>query len=271
MSTPNSTSSPKKISTQLHNDPTIVGYLHNVSPVKKSAKGSEYFSFTIQEKEKKIKALCFSPRKHKANVETEAESGTPCKLTKFTFHATEEDVIWVNAATQINHALEANVDFPCDTDNNKTPVVTTKDLEDIQVFQSVTVCGMVLFGDRRAESIPTKTDLIKREGSFVDEFGNIPITIWNEQIESTEEGFYEIHNIRLRQFKGVKYLSSAIDTVFNKLTENLPDISEQQIKHAKDDLKTNEVTCDNIQSVDIMVFYNCITCSKKVQFQQNSP
>ena len=238
--------------------------------MKKSAKGSEYFSFTIQEKEKTIKALCFAPRKHKANVETNAESGTPCKLTKFTCHATEKDVIWVNAATQINHALEAKVDFPCDTDNEETPVVTTKDLEDIQVYQSVTVRGMVLFGERRAEPVPTKTNLIKREGSFVDEFGNIPITIWNEQIDNTEEGFYEIQNIRLRQFKGEKYLSSATDTVFNKLTENLPVISEQQIKHAKDELKTNEITCDNIQSVDIMMFYNCVTCSKKVQFQQNS-
>ena len=175
--TPNSTSSPKKISTQPHKDPTIVGYLHNVSPVKKSAKGSEYFSFTVQEKKKKIKALCFSPRKHKANVETKAESGTPYKLTKFTYHATEEDVIWVNAATQINHALEANDDFPCDTDNNETPVVTTKDVQDIQVYQSVTVHGMVLFGDRRAEPVPTKTDLItlvkKPPGSRRD-LGRIP-------------------------------------------------------------------------------------------------
>ena len=102
----------------------------------------------------------------------------------------------MKAATQINHALEANVDFPCDTDNNETPAVTTKDLEDIQVNQSATVHGMVLFGDRRAEPVPTKTHLIKRKG-FVDEFGNIPIIIWKEQIERTEEGFYEIHNIRL--------------------------------------------------------------------------
>ena len=61
--------------------------------------------------------------------------------------------------------------FPCDTDNNKTPVVTTTDLEDIRVYQSVTVRGMILFGDRGVEPVPTKTDQIKREGSFVDEFG----------------------------------------------------------------------------------------------------
>ena len=139
--------------------------------MKKSAKGSDYFSFTVQEKEKKIKGLYFSQRKHKANVETKAEGGAPFKLTKFTYHATEENVSWVKAATQINHALEANVDFPCDTNNNKTPVVTTTDLEDIRVYQSVTVRGMILFGDRGVEPVPTKTDQIKREGSFVDEFG----------------------------------------------------------------------------------------------------
>ena len=204
-------------------------------------------------------------------MESKAESGKPCKLTKFSVHATEENVIWVNAATQINDALEAKVDFCCDTHYNETPVVTTKDLDDIQVYQTITVRGMVLFGENKAQSVPTKTDLIKREGSFVDEVGNIPIAIWNEHIESTQEGFYEIQNIRLRQFKGEKYLSSAIDTVFKKLTENLPHISEQNIKDAKDELKTNEVISENIQTVDIMVFYNCPTCSKKVQFQQSSP
>ena len=116
-------------------------------------------------------------------------------------------------------------------------MVTTTDLEDIRVYQSVTVRGIVLFGDRGVESVPTKTDLIKREGSFVDEFGSIPITLWNEQIESTEEGFYEIYNIRLRQFKGVKYLSSARDTVFNKLTENLPEISENKSNAQKTNSK----------------------------------
>ena len=47
-------------------------------------------------------------------------------------------------------------------------------------FIKVSVYGMVLFGDNKAEPVPNKTDLIKKEGSFVDEFGNIPITIWNK-------------------------------------------------------------------------------------------
>ena len=75
-------------------------------------------------------------------------------------------------------------------------MVNTKDL-DIQVYQSITVHGMVLFGDNKAEPVPNKTDLIKKKGSFVDEFGSIPIMIWNKQIETEEEGLYEIKNVRL--------------------------------------------------------------------------
>ena len=75
-------------------------------------------------------------------------------------------------------------------------MVNTKDL-DIQVYQSITLHGMILFGDNKAEPVPNKTDLIKKKGSFVDEFGSIPIMIWNKQIETEEEGLYEIKNIRL--------------------------------------------------------------------------
>ena len=60
----------------------------------------------------------------------------------------------------------------------------------------------------------------------MDEFGTIPITIWNKQIETVEERFYEIKNIRLQKFKREKYTSTVTNTVFNKLNENLPHISQ---------------------------------------------
>ena len=41
----------------------------------------------------------------------------------------------------------------------------------------------------------TKLILSKRKDPFVHEFGTMPITIWNKQIETVEEGFYEMNNI----------------------------------------------------------------------------
>ena len=149
----------------------------------------------------------------------------------------------MNTATQINDALEAKVDFCRKANDNTSPVVNTKDLDDIQVYQSITVHGMVLFGDNKAQPVPNKTDLIKKEESFVGKFGTMPITIYNKQIEIVEEGFYEIKNVCLWQFKGEKYISAVTDTMFNKLTEKLLHISQQKIKDAKEKLKTNEITC----------------------------
>ena len=105
---------------------------------------------------------------------------------------------------------------------------------------------MVLFGDNKAEPVPNKTDLIKKRGSFVDECGSIPIMIWNKQIETEEEGLYEIKNIRLWQFKGEKYISAVTDTPFNKFAENLSLIPQRNIKDTKEEIKTNEITCDHI-------------------------
>ena len=101
----------------------------------------------------------------------------------------------MNTATQINNALEVTADFCREANDNKTPMANTKDVDNIQVYQGITVHGMVLFGDNKAEPVPNKTDLIKKEGSFVHEFGTMPITIWNKQIETVEEGFYEMNNI----------------------------------------------------------------------------
>ena len=90
----------------------------------------------LQCAEKQIrKAFCFSPKKHKGNVVSRVESGLPCKLTTFSFHKTEDNVNWVNTATQINDALEVTADFCREANDNKTPMANTKDVDNIQVYQ----------------------------------------------------------------------------------------------------------------------------------------
>ena len=75
---------------------SIIGYVKNVSPCRLSAKGSEYFSFNVVAKAGTVKALCFSPKRHKRNVDQKAESGVPCKITKLNCDEKDKDVIFVN-------------------------------------------------------------------------------------------------------------------------------------------------------------------------------
>lgn len=61
-------------SSQPSTPPSVMGYIQNLSPTMISKKGSECFSFNVQKKDGKVKAMCFSPKKHKANIEKRAES-----------------------------------------------------------------------------------------------------------------------------------------------------------------------------------------------------
>ncbi|CAH3140985.1 unnamed protein product, partial [Porites evermanni] len=132
-------------------------------PSKQRAKGSEFFSFTIQEEVQKIEALCFSPKKHKGNVVSRVESGLPCKLTKFSFHKTEDNVNWVNTATQINDALEATLDFCREANDNKTPVANTKDVDNIQVIKVSQFMAWLFLEITRQNLSLTKLILSKRK------------------------------------------------------------------------------------------------------------
>ena len=132
----------------------ILGYVKNVSPCKVSAKGSQYFSFNVVEKNRTVKALCFSPKRHKGNIDRKAESGIPCKITKFNRDPDEKDVVFINYNTNVDEAPETTVDYSLaarerirnNTHPMSRPNTPLTEVENIQVYQlstSVLCCSSV--------------------------------------------------------------------------------------------------------------------------------
>ena len=240
-----------------------------------SSKGTEYFSFTVQKHDSSVKAVCFSPKKHKQQVESNAESCSPCKLTKFVPHPSEEDVIWVNKNTEIDDARDTEVNFSFRKINETATITTTKDVAEIKVNQIVTIRGLLLFGEKKPEQVPSKPHLTKLETSLVDDYGSIPVTLWNKQINTARDGqHYEIQNIRVRQYNGQKYLSSTTETKL-LLSKQLGQLEPQAIQQAKETLKRQiqeaEVLCAQVLTVEILKYFTCVNCNKKVQSRQESP
>lgn len=73
---------------------------------------------------------------------------------------------------------------------------------------------MILIDENeRPQQIPDKPKLTKQYGCFVNDFGTIPITLWNEQITLVKSGeYFEFQNMRLRKYSGNLYLSSITAT-----------------------------------------------------------
>ena len=242
-----------------------------------SSKGSEYFSFTAQKHDSSVKAVCFSPRKHKQQVQSKAKSCSPCKLSKFVPHPGEKDVIWVNNNTEIDNARDTEVNFSFRKIENETvAITTTKDVADIKVNQIVTIRGLLLFGEKKPEQVPSRPNLTKLETSLVDDHGSIPVTLWNEQINTAQDGqHYEIQNIRVRQYSGKKYLSSTTETKLLLSKHQLGQLRPEAIQQAKEALKRQlqeaEVLCDQVLTVEILKYFTCVNCKKKVQSRQESP
>jgi len=255
------------------NPPVILGYIQDVSPIKISANKSEYFSFVVQQKDSSIKAVCFSPKKHKNLVEQKAESCSPCKVTKYTLNRNEKDAIWVRDHTDIDDAIETEVEFSYKKKENDLAALTnTSQLNEIKVYQLVTVRGMIVIDEKeRPQQIPGKENLTKLDGCFVDDFGTIPITLWNEQIAVVKSGeYYEFQNIRLRKYSGNLYLSSTTSTNIKQISVDKA-LPKEAVQEAAERFKMREIVCDDVQTADVLKYYSCINCMKKVPFRQDSP
>lgn len=258
----------------------LLGYIHNVSPNQISKKGSPYFSFFIQEKEKVRKAICFSQDKRKL-VESKAESCSPCKVSKFreSDDALEgqNKLLWINNNTRIDDAPDTLVDFAynsgmASSTGMSSPKTTIKNLENVRVNGLVTVQGLVTFGSNKPEQAGS-TALTKLEGFIIDESECIALTIWNDDIKCVQDGKrYVAENLRLRQYQGVKYLTSTRESNFKLLKEDELQISPEMIETAatKLQVKSREVKCFGMTTVEIIDYYSCVKCHKKIQSRPDS-
>jgi len=75
-------------------------------------------------------------------------------------------------------------------------LTNTCQLKEIKVYQLVMVRGMILIDKHEwPKQIPGKANLTKVDGCFVDNFGDIPINLWNEQIGLVKSGEYGIYRV----------------------------------------------------------------------------
>ena len=262
----------KKSATEGSNALAILGYIQDVGPTKLSGKNSEYFTFVEQQKDSSVKAVCFSPKKHKSIVEQKPEICSPCKVTKYVVNRNKKDAIWFRDYSEIDDAIETEVDFSYEKIKNELAALSnTSQLKEIKVFQLVMVCGMILIDkSERPQQIPGKANLTKVDGCFVDDFGTIPITLWNEQICLVKSGeYYEFQNMRLRKYSGNLYLSSNAGTKIKQISVDKA-VPEKALQEAAERLKMHEIVCDDIQTAEVLKYYSCVNCMKKVPFRQDS-
>ena len=159
-------------------------YVHSVSPVKRSDTNCQYFDMKLQTKDETVRAVCFSPEKHKT-LKAKGESCQPCKIymVKRSRISDGEDVI-MNKRTRIGDG-KCNFDHAAISDVTKVQV---NELNDVQANKIVDIEGKITYLGVPQEVMYQGKPLVKQSAILSDSTGSIMIAIWDKLVETIRDG-----------------------------------------------------------------------------------
>ncbi|CAB3979082.1 Hypothetical predicted protein [Paramuricea clavata] len=235
----------------------IVGFLHNLSPLKHSDK-TKYFDVQVQTKNGIVRGICFAHQK-RGEFETFSNTKSPVKMK----NVSQKDeghhrTILMNSRTQLE---ETNVDFDF---VEIPPIENISSLSAINENQLVTLKAKVvqLSGEKiiTTRSGPKK----KREGFLVDPFGSIRIVIWESFCEDVEDGeTYNFKNIRVKNDSSEVYVTTPPNGCSIVSTSPFEGILVSPSK-LPDSFTTTTVIADIEGISNFNAYISCRSCNKKI-------
>lgn len=249
----------------------LVGYIHKVSPSKRSRRNIEYFNFRLQDKTGETPGVCFSPGKRNLFVERE-KTKTAVKLARFNM-SKDGKTIFINDMTKLTSPNSSEYDFQFqDTtvkgkNNLKTVLESSADME------MVDVVAKVVYKDAQFRQVGS-AKLKRSECIIGDESSNVKLVLWEGDIEKVNVGeVYAFGNVRIRDdgmMEGKKLLNTTKDTSIEKQNEhplkNLATTAEKLTETTTMSFGNETLTVRFIHSVEELTRYKvCCDCKRKIQ------
>ena len=154
-----------------------VGFLHNISPLKKG----KYFDFQLQEKDKTVRGVCFSPQKRKLFTDlSDKNSAVAIKRFRIDTNSNSQDLLMDD---------DVIIDAYSDVDFEKQDLPTTMNVSTTKSVcpgQIVTVTGKIahLYPPKQVGS----KNLHMLNAVLIDPSGTITLTLWEQYINKVQHG-----------------------------------------------------------------------------------
>lgn len=196
-------------------DDGIVGYLHNLSPIKTSQNKNQYFVLDFQTNSTVYRTVCFSPEKHAA---LKFECSSPVKVNKYNLKTGEEELTW-NKRTKIEEPQESEMEFDLQAIKAETVEAKDSSAEEIlgeQIKTLVNIAGRVtLNGPTETVKVKGKT-LKKQEALFTDNTGSVRLVLWEQDTTKMQSGqCYSMTNVAVKDYNDTNYLALTKHTKVN--------------------------------------------------------
>ena len=250
------------------------GFIHNLSPVKKSKSGkTNWFEFTLQTSPVKTKRVVgYNTSSHNELKELE-HSKSPVVLIN-TKEDKSGDVIF-NQMSTARSASTSDVGFDYDVLQQSAEAssslsicltITLGEVSSIRPNQKVIVVGALSLGDEPAKQVKMRgkeVAMVKDDCILEDVTGSAPLHIWDTFINSVENGkSYRFENLVVKSFQGAMYLSTTFTTSVTMVEAVVESLVGPQMLESKQ----RAVTVEEFKMVrKLDIFLACQSCSKKIE------
>ncbi|XP_069109877.1 uncharacterized protein [Argopecten irradians] len=259
---------------------SCTGYIHNLSPIKRSKANNPYFEGTIQTADRQYQRLvCFDVAKH-GTLQGAATAKTPLKLSNIKQSPSRSDATKSDVVINQSSTLELKIrklDFDhlaMKTETTgTTPMLIKTIVDQIPEYNKVAVVAKVASVGEPTKQEVRGAQMTKQDIIIADNTGFINLTVWNNLIHKLlENNSYKLTNLTTRNFNSTKTLTTTLATTIEELKE-VPD-ELQNVVNIDITLTPVSLTIEGeISQVMISPSKMCMSCKKKVGdqlFNENS-
>lgn len=205
------------------------GFLHSVSPLKKSRTNKDYFVCSLQTSPSKFTRVIGFDKKNQEQALHYNKTGSPLKLVG----VNERDgQLFINSTTSIIQVNATDVDFesksPQDDANisiNDHPEtiaanITLAEMQKLTRNQRVNVTGVVTLGELPPKEVTKRNGQVgkvKEDCIIEDDTGYSTIHLWDDIITKIQTSkCYSIKNLSVKNFSGNALLGTTPDTTISE-------------------------------------------------------
>ncbi|XP_052711445.1 uncharacterized protein LOC128185817 [Crassostrea angulata] len=244
----------------------IMGYIHNVSPIKLS-RNNKYFNAVFQDHEKYSDLVCFVPEYNQILTEMQKAKSPVCLAKVDKSISTRKPGLYdlkVTSATRISVASH-QLDFRYEQPEDK--VLTITEVKALQAFQKVSVKAKIMSqNDPTLQTIKSGEVIQKQYLTIADATNSIQLCAWDKHIEQIQLAkCYTFCNVSLRNFDNVKSLTTCPDTRID-LVDDIGPVKNVEVESVS---LIETITVDSVSCVSMTL---CGVCNKDVgTYNSNVP
>lgn len=241
----------------------IIGFVHNVTQIRKSVDGNDYFECLLQQKDSNQKTICLTPSKKRC-LDDAVSSKIPVKISNFNISG---DRMFINSQTMISPRPLEDADFNFNAKLSSDAVLSISDLSEITAGQLVSLKAYVVSVSDSITHHGHQGTISKKEAIICDESKTCKLTLYGDDVDAIESGkTYVMKNMRLNRTRNTIYLNTTAKNPFQaRPAPAFTNLSKQ-------DCKTESTGCFKIIGVStVSKSCQCPMCGRfttKNEFQQ---